>query len=193
MLHAGQISPSQPRFDREERRQPESDRDARNGEDADRPHEDPPQVSPTKPHDATTAANNQSDWSNDFSLDERPGYSSLLIGPSNETDPFLLRHYVYDSRDTFRMFRLDWRKVADDASVPKRPSATAGSDVPAGLEDRIPASDIPVQFVMMDERICEDDLKLVERDFAGSNTEADDSALLQKIVPNDLGVRLLQL
>ena len=125
------------------------------------------------------------DWSSDFSLDERPGYSSQLIGLSSETDPFLLRHYQYDTRDTFRMFALDFRKVIDDVNMPG-PTASSQSS-------QIPASDIPVQFVMTDEEICKDDVKIIDQDFAGSNTEAEDHALLYKIVPIDLGSRLLKL
>ncbi|KIW57767.1 hypothetical protein PV05_02327 [Exophiala xenobiotica] len=125
------------------------------------------------------------DWSSDFSLDERPGYSSQLIGLSSETDPFLLRHYQYDTRDTFRMFALDFRKITDDINMPE-PTAVSQSS-------QIPASDIPVQFVMTDEEICKDDVKIIDTDFAGSNTEAEDHALLYKIVPIDLGSRLLKL
>ncbi|KAK7902282.1 hypothetical protein LTR67_001927 [Exophiala xenobiotica] len=125
------------------------------------------------------------DWSNDFSLDERPGYSSQLVGLSSETDPFLLRHYQYDTRDTFRMFALDFRKVTDDINMPG-PAASSQSS-------QIPASDIPVQFVMTDEEICKEDVKLIDTDFAGFNTEAEDHALLYRIVPIDLGSRLLKL
>lgn len=125
------------------------------------------------------------EWSSDFSLDERPGYSSQLVGLSSETDPFLLRHYQYDGRDTFRMFALDFRKVTDDINMPGPSASTQPSQVPA--------SDIPVQFVMTDEKICKEDVKLVDTDFAGFNTEAEDHAMLYKIVPIDLGSRLLKL
>lgn len=121
----------------------------------------------------------------DFSLDDRPGYSSQLIGLSSETDPFLLRHYQYDMRDTFRMFGLDFRKVTDDMNM-RRPAGLSQSS-------QIPASDIPVQFVMTNEEICDEDVKIIDKDFSGSNTEATDHALLYKIVPIDLGSRLLKL
>ncbi|KAK5047569.1 hypothetical protein LTR84_006666 [Exophiala bonariae] len=125
------------------------------------------------------------EWSSDFSLDERPGYSSQLIGLSGETDPFLLRHYQYDARDTFRMFALDFRKVTDDGNMLGHAALPQSS--------QIPSSDVPIQFVMTDEKICNDDVKIMDKDFAGSSTEAEDYALLYKIVPIDLGSRLLKL
>lgn len=127
------------------------------------------------------------EWSDDYSLDERPGYSFQLVGLSSETDPFLLRHYQYDTRDTFRMFGLDFRKVTDDKTM-QRPADSSQSSV-----SQIPATDTPIQFVMTNEQICEDDMKIIDKDFAGSNTEAEDHTLLYKLVPIDLGSRLLKL
>ena len=125
------------------------------------------------------------EWSNEFSLDECPGYSSELIGLSNETDPFLLRHYQYDIQDKFQMYGLDFRKVTDDKNM-QRPAISHQSS-------QIPANDIPVQFVMTNEEIYEEDAKIIDKDFAGSNTEAEDHALLYQIVPVDFGSRLLKL
>jgi hypothetical protein len=125
------------------------------------------------------------EWSNEFSLDERPGYSSQLIGLSNETDPFLLRHYQYDTQDTFQMIGLDFRKVTDDINM-------QGPTIPSQAS-QIPVSDIPVQFAMTNEEICEEDVKIIDKDFFGSNTEAEDHALLYRLVPIDFGSRLLKL
>ena len=125
------------------------------------------------------------EWSDEYSLDERPGYSFQLIGMSGETDPFLLRHYQYDTRDTFRMFGLDFRKVVDDINMP-------GPAV-SSLSSQIPAGDIPIQFVMTNEEICEEDVKIIDKDFSGFSTEAEDHDLLYKLVPVDLGSRLLKL
>jgi hypothetical protein len=125
------------------------------------------------------------EWSMDYSLDGRPGYSSQLIGLSNETDPFLLRHYQYDTRDTFQMIGLDFRKVTDDINM-QGPTISSQSS-------QIPVSDMPVQFAMTNEEICEEDVKIIDKDFSGSNTEAEDHALLYQIVPIDFGSRLLKL
>lgn len=125
------------------------------------------------------------EWSMDYSLDGRPGYSSQLIGLSSETDPFLLRHYQYDTRDTFQMKALDFRKITDDINM-KASTNTAQSS-------KIPACEIPVQFVMTNEEICEEDVKIIDQDFSGANTEAEDHALLYQLVPIDFGSRLLKL
>ncbi|KAI1623132.1 fungal-specific transcription factor domain-containing protein [Exophiala viscosa] len=125
------------------------------------------------------------EWSDEYSLDERPGYSFQLIGMSGETDPFLLRHYQYDTRDTFRMFGLDFRKVVDDMNMPGPAVSSQTSQIPAG--------DIPIQFVMTNEEICEEDVKIIDKDFSGFGTEAEDHDLLYKLVPVDLGSRLLKL
>lgn len=125
------------------------------------------------------------EWSHEFSLDERPGYSSQLIGLSNETDPFLLRHYQYDTQDTFQMIGLDFRKVTDDINM-QGPTISSQPSL-------IPVSDIPIQFAMTNEEICEEDVKIIDKDFFGSNTEAEDHALLYQLVPLDFGSRLLKL
>lgn len=125
------------------------------------------------------------EWSHEFSLDERPGYSSQLIGLSNETDPFLLRHYQYDTQDTFQMIGLDFRKVTDDINM-QGPTISSQPSL-------IPVSDIPIQFAMTNEEICEEDVKIIDKDFSGSNTEAEDHALLYQLVPLDFGSRLLKL
>ena len=125
------------------------------------------------------------EWSMDYSLDGRPGYSSQLIGLSSETDPFLLRHYQYDTRDTFQMKGLDFRKITDDMNM------HASTDT--AQSPNIPACKIPVQFVMTNEEIGEEDVKIIDKDFSGSNTEAEDHALLYQLVPIDFGSRLLKL
>lgn len=132
---------------------------------------------------------NDNDWSDAFSLDRRPGYSSQLIGASNETDPFLLRHYVYDRLDTFRMFKLDFRKVTDDA-VLQHQADLHGEPT---TEPQLHASEIPTQFVMINETICEEDIDTVDKDFSSYRTESQDAELLREIVPPDLGTRLLEL
>lgn len=85
------------------------------------------------------------------------------------------------------MFGLDFRKVTDDKTM-QRPADSSQSSV-----SQIPATDTPIQFVMTNEQICEDDMKIIDKDFAGSNTEAEDHTLLYKLVPIDLGSRLLKL
>lgn len=130
---------------------------------------------------------NSSDWPVEFSLDSRDGYSNQLIGLSSESDPFLLRHYPYDIHDNYPMFRLDFRKIMDDIRMQLYTNNT--------FHDRHnpPAGYVPVQFMMTNENIWQDDLKAAEEIVSGNRTEKDDLESLNKLVPPDLSLRLLKL
>lgn len=127
------------------------------------------------------------DWPNEFSLDTRQGYSSQLIGLSNESDPYLLRHYLYNVHDTYPMFRLDFRKVVEDSTI------QAFADTQNSTQSNLPVDDMPIQFVMIDETICQEDLRAVDTMFSHASTEVADIELLHKLVPADLGAKLLTL
>ncbi|KAJ9136740.1 Fungal specific transcription factor domain protein [Pleurostoma richardsiae] len=129
-------------------------------------------------------------WPSEFSLESRKGYSNMLIGLSCESDPYLLRNYYYNEHDIYPMFRLDFRKVVDDAIIPQ--SDDDASTCPPG-QPRRPHGSIPVHFVMADEEIWKDDVKAAEGLFSGNTTEKSDIELLGKLVPPDLGSRLLRL
>jgi hypothetical protein len=128
------------------------------------------------------------DWTDEFSLDARPGYSNQFIGLSNETDPFLLRHFHYDNLDNYTMFRLTYRKITDDVNLAChiRSHASEGAA-------KIPTSEIPIQFQIFNETICEENIRVAEKAFSVHNSETEDVALLKKIVPDDSGRRLLNL
>lgn len=128
-----------------------------------------------------------SSWPEQFSLDMKPGLSSLIIGLSSESDPFLLRNYQYDVHDTYRMFRLHFRKVIDDNDVPHK------SFEKISQKSSLPIGSIPVQFGMTDEEIFRDDINAAEKMFSGHSTEKKDCELLDELVPVDLGSRLLKL
>lgn len=119
-----------------------------------------------------------------YSLDSRKGYSSQLIGLSSECDPYLLRHYKYDSNDNYTMFRLDWRRVMDDGH------ARSTDTEPRRLT---PSGYAPVQFIMSDEVIWERDSEAVNEILCGTRSELQDFELLGKLVPVDLGSRLINL
>ena len=128
------------------------------------------------------------DWTEEFSLDARPGYSNQFIGLSNETDPFLLRHFHYDNLDNYTMFRLTYRKITDDVNLHRH----TRSHSPEGAA-KIPTSEMPIQFQIFNETICEENIRATEEDFSVHNSETEDLALLKKIVPDDSGRRLLNL
>ncbi|OIW31070.1 hypothetical protein CONLIGDRAFT_679807 [Coniochaeta ligniaria NRRL 30616] len=122
-----------------------------------------------------------------FSLDSKTGYSHQLVGLSSECDPFFLRHYVYNEHDTYPMYRLDFRKVVDDATMPLHEDNGPTSGPPR------PSGSAPVQFVLADEEIWKYDVEAAEGLFPGKSTESSDMELLSKLVTPDLGSRLLRL
>jgi hypothetical protein len=128
------------------------------------------------------------DWPEAFSLDTRRGYSTQLIGLSNETDPFLLRHFQYDMFDNYTMCRLIYRKMTDDVTVQSYINSSTAGGTP-----KIPTSEVPIHFQVFDDSICDENVKAIERDFSVHNDEAEDGDLLYKIVPRGLGFRLLNL
>ncbi|KUJ13709.1 uncharacterized protein LY89DRAFT_687098 [Mollisia scopiformis] len=132
-------------------------------------------------------SNHAFDWPHEFSIDSRRGYSNQVIGLSGESDPFLLRYHRYNINDTYPMFRLDFRNIMGDEKLqpPAENSTLGGLPLPVGY--------IPIQFVMTDENICQDDLETAEAMFSGCKTELEDLGLLKSLVPVDLGARLLNL
>ncbi|OAA58439.1 fungal specific transcription factor domain containing protein [Niveomyces insectorum RCEF 264] len=162
------------------------------------------------------------DWSDEFSLESRRGYSNHLIGLSSESDPYLLRYYKYNAQDLYTMFRLNFRRILDDAAVSVPRSALRESNDPDDSDDNNSSSNnnnddvenpghrndpseaqsalagyMPVQFALTDETILRDDVKEAESLFAngsgGDGSERDDIALVHRLVPPDLGARLLRL
>ena len=131
-------------------------------------------------------------WPEAFSLETRKGYSNHLIGLSCESDPYLLRFYEYDARDMYTMFRLDYRRIQDEAREASEASEANGS------QSRPPSGYMPIQFALTDEQVLQDGVKEVERLYAGKSgssqrTEEDDIALVHSLVSSDLGDRLVRL
>ncbi|KAH8806111.1 fungal-specific transcription factor domain-containing protein [Xylogone sp. PMI_703] len=126
----------------------------------------------------------------EYSLDRRAGYSSQLIGLSGESDPFLLRHFSYRASDNYPMFKLDYRKMVDDTNLQQYATDAEPLHIP-----RLPAGEFPVQFMMVNEDICEES---TESPHSASSTCSDtqeekDRASVERIVPFDLHSRLVKL
>lgn len=140
-------------------------------------------------HLRSTALDNKPDWPPEFSIDAAlKGHSSMLVGLSSEFDPFFLRHYLYDVTDIYRMYNLHIRKVVDDEAMPRLDyAATAMGASPH------PAGSAPVQFVICDERIWKDGVQSAAILGAAASTDQSDAQLLDKLVPTDLGGRLIRL
>ncbi|EPE10945.1 fungal specific transcription factor domain protein [Ophiostoma piceae UAMH 11346] len=104
---------------------------------------------------------NSSGWPPAFSLEMRKGYSNHLIGLSCESDPYLLRFYEYDAHDTYPMFRLDYRRIQDEANEASQSQSQSFQRPPSG--------DMPIQFALTDEQVLQDGVKEVENLYAGKS------------------------
>ncbi|OAA60075.1 fungal specific transcription factor domain protein [Cordyceps fumosorosea ARSEF 2679] len=135
---------------------------------------------------AHTHGSQSSLWPIELSLEAKKGYSNHLIGLSCESDPFLLKQYKYNAYDNYHMFRLDFRRVADDVQP------RSNHDMP-GSRAQLLTTRVPTQFMMSDEAIWKEDLKATERYLSGGGTGAADQALLNKIVEPELGRNLVKL
>lgn len=121
-----------------------------------------------------------STWPPDLSLDGHGGYSHELLGLSSESDPYFLRHYVYNANDTYPMYRLHFRQVVEYDGMPHR-------------REGIPHGPMPVHINVEDEEIWKDHVDAVEGLFFDGMTEEGDGVMLDKLVSADLGARLLRL
>ncbi|EFX00605.1 fungal specific transcription factor domain containing protein [Grosmannia clavigera kw1407] len=154
-----------------------------------------------RPADSPVAPWVLPDWPQEFSLEGRQGYSNHYIGLSGEADPFLLRFYEYNGHDLYTMFRLDYRRMLDDATVQRWPELgetqqqQQQSQTQQPRQPNLPpAGYMPVQFAMTDEEVLQDGVQEAERLFGPSGTtEADDIALVRRLVPADVGERLVRL
>lgn len=78
-----------------------------------------------------------------FSIDQRPDFQSTYFGLSGESDPYLLRHYLYNDADEFPFLRVIYRRTQhgtiphDQLSATEHPAATARD-----------SSHVPVQFLL---------------------------------------------
>ncbi|KAI3543604.1 fungal specific transcription factor domain-containing protein [Colletotrichum filicis] len=57
----------------------------------------------TEPHDGCAQSSNLNDAA--FTIDQRPEFQSAYFGLSGESDPYLLRHYLYNDADEFPFLR----------------------------------------------------------------------------------------
>lgn len=137
--------------------------------------------------DVERDSSHTSDWPAEFSLDCRKGFSHQLIGLSSELDPYLLRHYQYDTTDTYTGYRLHYRKTVEDATTQPYDHNSANG------QSRLPAGDFPIQFVMNDGDLWKEDVEATEGTLSGNSTEKDDLEYVNRLVPLDLGSRFVRL
>lgn len=108
------------------------------------------------------------------SLDKKPGRSAALIGFSNESDPFLLDHYPYDSTDECQFFKVIYRKLATAVS----PSPTGGL-----------INSAPVHILQSHSDTATEARTLVDKCFSST----DERKHLEELVDSETGIALVKL
>jgi hypothetical protein len=97
----------------------------------------------------------------DFPIDGKDGVHGLYFGLSGETDPYLLRHYRYDSHGEFRQFKLIFRQTANDLynDIPTDPPPDHLALDPFLNGDNVAPrmqNSIPVHFMMAADELADD-------------------------------------
>lgn len=106
-----------------------------------------------------------------LSFDERPNYSTSLIGHSNESDPFSLNHFPYASTNEVDFFRVTYRK--------QQP-----------LQDQTHGqAHAPVHFLQSHTETSAKGQNIVQ----GCMCSLDDRDNLERLVDKDTGVALVKL
>lgn len=92
---------------------------------------------------------NQTNESN--SIDQRPGFQGTYFGLSGESDPYLLRHYLYNEADEFPFLRVIYRRTQRGICEPYQPPQNA---------QNAEAPDIPVQFLLTANELGEEHTRI---------------------------------
>ncbi|KAF7545206.1 hypothetical protein G7Z17_g9360 [Cylindrodendrum hubeiense] len=85
------------------------------------------------------------------SIDQRPDFQSTYFGLSSESDPYLLRHYLYNEAEEFPFLRVIYRRAQpepQDSDDPTQPSSTATR--------RKTKPHVPIQFLMTSNELGEE-------------------------------------
>lgn len=109
-----------------------------------------------------------------LSIDQRPDYSTQLIGFSNESDPFSLEHFPYNNLDEVEFFRVTYRKFSS-----RNPSSRTGDT--SGYP--------PLHFLQSQTGTAVEARRIIDECMSSS----DDRANLEKFVDKNAGVALVKL
>ncbi|KAI3547503.1 fungal specific transcription factor [Colletotrichum abscissum] len=93
----------------------------------------------TEPHDGWAQSSNLNDAA--FTIDQRPEFQSAYFGLSGESDPYLLRHYLYNDADEFPFLRVIYRRT--QSGTPFHRDHSSVTEHPRSDENNV-----PVQFLL---------------------------------------------
>ncbi|KAK1721434.1 fungal-specific transcription factor domain-containing protein, partial [Colletotrichum acutatum] len=119
-------------------------------------------------------------------IDQRHGFQSAYFGLSEESDPYLLRHYLYDDADEFPFLRVIYRRAQ-----PWTPAHRDHSSVLGHHSSTHDENNVPVQFLLTSNELSDELRRL------GPTNHSYDHGLVRKelnnLVSEDVGQRLVLL
>lgn len=138
----------------------------------------------TNPHVGCAQSSNPTDAS--FTIDQRPEFQSAYFGLSGESDPYLLRQYLYNDADEFPFLRVIYRRTQRGTPFRRDHSSTTGHHSSAHDENNV-----PVQFLLTSNELS-DELRRLGPTNHTYNYESVRKEL-NDLVSEDVGRRLVLL
>ena len=117
-----------------------------------------------------------------FSLDHSSDFSPQIFGFTNESDPWLLNWFPFDTEDELKFFKIIYRKMGDRS--PHSDHALARMD---------PAETLPVHFVRSHRQTVVNAVDMADSYLSGGGGEEADAAELRTLVNPELGTALVRL
>ncbi|KAF4783072.1 hypothetical protein HER10_EVM0005871 [Colletotrichum scovillei] len=138
----------------------------------------------TEPHAGCARSSHPTDAT--FTIDQRPGFQSAYFGLSGESDPYLLRHYLYNDADEFPFLRVIYRRTQ-----PWTPSRRDHSSITGHHSSTHDQNNVPVQFLLTSNELSDELRRLGPTDHLYDHDSVRKE--LNDLVDEDVGQRLVLL
>ncbi|KXH33682.1 fungal specific transcription factor [Colletotrichum nymphaeae SA-01] len=136
----------------------------------------------TEPHAGCARSSHPTDAT--LTIDRRPGFQSAYFGLSGESDPYLLRHYLYNDADEFPFLRVIYRRTR-----PWTPSRLDHSSITGHHSSTHDENNVPVQFLLTSNELSDELRRLGPTDHLYDHESVRKE--LNDLVGEDVGQRLV--
>jgi len=120
------------------------------------------------------------------SIDAREGFHGTYFGLSGESDPYLLRHYLYDDSDEFPFLRVVYRQLHNDLHFPLVPPSPQRRSI-----GKHQGQCEPVQFYLVSSELADEHKQAGPKQ--NPRCEGSPAAELDALVDHDQALRLMKL
>ncbi|OBT70773.1 hypothetical protein VF21_10190 [Pseudogymnoascus sp. 05NY08] len=111
-----------------------------------------------RPNTGTNIDSSSERRSEPNTIDQRTEFYGSYFGLSGESDPYLLRHYLYDESNEFPFLRVIYRATETGLQDPTRPGwQTSGFACPTPSSQKAP---VPIQFLLTSNELGEEAKKV---------------------------------